>query len=510
MLLGGITLLGALLRAWSPGRIGVWRDEAQLLDIGSLPSYGAICRFLFAHESHPPLMYFLAHVTHGATGLSALVLFCAIAAIPLTFMIGRVADSDLAGLLASAALAFSLPVIFDSVQLRPYGVLATVLALLTLALMKAVCDDRPMWRSAWAASSLIALYLHHVAVLVLAAQIGAVFMLSLIQPAVRASARRWLYWLAAVAVLAVPDLHLLSRQAQSAGHLAAGGGLLLFPWRILGHSALGHPAVLLLPLLSAVVLLRLPRAAQVDSAATRAWLVVVSYLLLLLFMTIATYRAGFLAVQIIVMTAALSLVLPSIVVARLWRSGHVFWCAAALEALILTLGIDGVGWWGYAKANTQEVAKFVSAESSSTDLLILAPGSLGTSFNFDTMSRLSQLDFPFVGAVQRYPFDHHFARMVNPAALRVVQDSVAAASAAGRRIWMVMQADWVLPRLQPEVLDERKFSGLGAVDASRANLLRQRLHAQFGEPVSALYPTQRMRSAEALQAELFSSRKRHE
>jgi hypothetical protein len=249
---------------------------------------------------------------------------------------------------------------------------------------------------------------------------------------------------------------------------------------------------------------------ETKPAATRAWLVVISYSLLILLMTLASYRAGFLAVQTIVMTASLSLVLPSIVVARLWRSGRALWSAVAFEAMILVLAIDGVGWWGYIKGNTQEVARFVAAEAKPSDLLIIAPGSLGTSFNYGIESRLSQIDFPFVGAVRRYPFDQHFARMADPAALQATMDSIAVAAAAGRRIWLVMQTDWVLSHPQPRALDEHKFAGLGAADASRANLLRQQLHERLGAAAIGLYPKRARRSTEVLQAELFFDRTKND
>jgi hypothetical protein len=504
--LGGITLAGAALRVWSPGRIGIWRDEAQLLNIAALPGYGDICRFLLAHESHPPLMYFLVHAVRNPAELSILLLVCAIAAIPVSYFLGRAADSALAGLLSAAALALSAPVIINSVQVRPYGMMAIVLAFSTLALVNAVFDDRTGWRAAWAAASIIGLYLHHVGVLLLVAQAGSVMLLALMFPTARSSVRRWLFWLGAVLVLAVPDIHLLVRQAQLASHLAAGGGWLLCPWRLLGFSALGHPAVLLLPVATSVPLLVLPRSSLNDPVRARTWFVAASYILLSLLMTIANYRAGFLAVPIIVMTAPLSLVMPSIVVARLWRAGRRVWWAVAVEVVIVALAIDGVAWWGYVKGNAKEVARFVAAEAAPSDLLIIAPGSLGASINYGIDSRLSQIDFPYAGAVLRFPFDHHFERMANPGALRAVLDSMAAASSEGRRIWLVMQTDWIRRGVQPEVLDSQRFSALGAADASRANFLRQQLHTRFGAPVKALLPHDSWPSTELLQAELFVPR----
>jgi hypothetical protein len=75
---------------------------------------------------------------------------------------------------------------------------------------------------------------------------------------------------------------------------------------------------------------------------------------------------------------------------------------------------------------------------------------------------------------------------------------------------MVMQADWVRAGAQPSALDTKRHGALGAADASRANLLRQRLLARFGAPGIASYPMKGMRSTEALQAELFFDRSQHE
>jgi hypothetical protein len=169
----------------------------------------------------------------------------------------------------------------------------------------------------------------------------------------------------------------------------------------------------------------------------------------------------------------------------------------------VALGIDGVAWWGYLKENTQELAQFVAAEAKPSDLLIVAPGSLGTSFNYETPSRLSQIDFPFMGAVQRYPFDHHFERMAGLTALQATLDSIEAAAVAGRRVWMVMQADWVRTGVQPWALDAGRYGALGAADASRANYLRGYLQKHLGAAATVLVPDSSVRSTEQLQAELF-------
>lgn len=49
-----------LLRIWSPGRIGIGQGEAQFLSVSALPSVRGVSSFVYAHESHPPLLYLIA------------------------------------------------------------------------------------------------------------------------------------------------------------------------------------------------------------------------------------------------------------------------------------------------------------------------------------------------------------------------------------------------------------------------------------------------------------------
>lgn len=39
MVLWVAIVVGGILRVWSPGRIGLWRDEVQFVNIASLPGY---------------------------------------------------------------------------------------------------------------------------------------------------------------------------------------------------------------------------------------------------------------------------------------------------------------------------------------------------------------------------------------------------------------------------------------------------------------------------------------
>lgn len=51
-----------LQRAWSPRRIENWQDEAHYLNVAALPSVRGVISFVYAHESHPPLLYLIAHL----------------------------------------------------------------------------------------------------------------------------------------------------------------------------------------------------------------------------------------------------------------------------------------------------------------------------------------------------------------------------------------------------------------------------------------------------------------
>src|SRR5688572_351386 len=128
-----ILLAAGLLRWFSSGRVGLWRDEAQFMEIARLPNAGAVVAFLLEHESHPPFYYMLGHVAGKVFGsvqspMAMLAIAASLLSVYLVYALGVRALTRPAAIMASAATAVSAALIVFSVQLRPYALL-TALAL---------------------------------------------------------------------------------------------------------------------------------------------------------------------------------------------------------------------------------------------------------------------------------------------------------------------------------------------------------------------------------------------
>ena len=123
---------GAMLRFHVAVANGLWRDEAQFLLIGNLPTWSAVVEFLRAHESHPPLFYLIVRgwSSLGASSDRSLEV------LPVAFGIGsvvagaiatRVAAGRRAAAVCIALLSLSPAMIVQSSSIRPYSLLVALL-----------------------------------------------------------------------------------------------------------------------------------------------------------------------------------------------------------------------------------------------------------------------------------------------------------------------------------------------------------------------------------------------
>jgi hypothetical protein len=327
------------------------------------------------------------------------------------------------------------------------------------------------------------LYVHHVAVVLLAAQVLSVTVAMLRFPECRRAVGRWAWWLAGVLVAALPDLTLLAAQAASAGKLAPAGGI-VGPWALLLGALIAYPTGLLLPVVAATLLVADPRRGgrKHSGAQPTHWMGGACLLFSVLLMTLASYRTNFLMVYLIMMLAPLGASLVGALLGRLVQQKRRIATAVVIEAVVAGIAVDAIVWRNFWKTNTDLAAHYVQAEASNKDLIILGPGALGASFNYYFTGVQSQLDLPFAGPVRMFPFDDHFARIADLGALHEAYDSIAAAVARGSDVWLLMPANWVLAAPQPERLDADRFEALGQSDGARVNLLRQRLIALLGQP----------------------------
>ena len=515
---GGIAFLavvgfGTAWRVLSPGRIGLWRDEVQALNIASLPSVTDIWRFLYAHESHPPLFYFLEHFVgrvtgDAATAMSVIALIASIALIPAVWWLASLSQVRGATAVAATLVAVSVPLSFFSVQLRPYSLLSLAIVVGTAAMVQDRETPSARWRALWAAMALALIYLHHVGAVVVLGQVITAMLLA--RPALpwRVQARSWGPFIGAVAVGAIPDIFLLAHQSAVAAYRVQHPIAVLRPLREVWGLAISFPGEVGLGMLAAIVCLFTgPRRAGPglarQTASDRAHFAASLFLVVAGILALASYRSNLLVPYVVLSVAPLGSVAAGIVItaamarAQRWRS-VIFAEVAVTCVLLSTFAFVGNG-----KTDTDVVARYIAAEARRDDLIILVPGALGPSFNRVFNGAQSRIDFPIIGKVTRYEFDHDFERVASPAALRAALDSIATACRAGRRVWLVTPVRWILAEAPPIVLMPDMFGGLGQAYIARANLLERRATQAFGAPARVVRPSEDGAGVEHLEARLW-------
>ena len=515
VLLGAITLVGSGVRLTSPGRIGLWRDEAQALNIASLPSLAEITRFLYAHESHPPLFYYLEHfvgrLTGDATGgMGVVLLLASIALIPAVWWLASLSQVRGAAPVAAALIAVSVPLAFFAVQLRPYALLSLAMVIGAGAILQDRVTPAAHWRALWAAMALGLIYLHHAGTMIVAAQLITAFLL--VRPAGHQGGQwwRWAPAVGAVALGAVPALVMLAHQSVSAAYLSRYPIAMWLPALPLrGLIILFRLASGLDVLGAAVCLLSRPRSAgpgiAEDTPQDQVRFAGAMFLVTIGLLAAASYRSNLLVPYVVLAVAPLGMAAAGIMIANAamrrqrWRS------VILAEAAVACVGLSTLAFVGNGKTDTDLMARYVAAEGRPDDLIILAPGALGPSFNRYFAGRQEQIDYPVMGPVARYEFDHDFGRVASLASLRSAFAAIASACRAGRRVWLITPARWIIAPDPPITLAAGALGGLGQADVARANLLERRTARAFGMPPRVIRPSAGGAGVEHLEARLWGA-----
>jgi len=509
MLLGTITVLGALLRIWSPGRIGLWGDEVQFLNVSALPSYKAIVAFLYAHESHPPLYYFMARlagvVTGNAQGVMAVVaLSASIALIPAAWWLASLSGRRGAGPVAAALVAASVPLAILGVQLRPYSLFSLLLMLSVGTLLRAIGSLSVGWKGAWAGLMLLLLYLHHLAAFVFIAEVVPLAWVIWRSGDATRAAKMWAPWVIAVAVLAVPDVLMLYHQHALTGYLPAGTVDPLLAFRQFARLCLTFPGELLLGVFACgAVLWRRWRVGDGNSGeAPQASIMAGVFLTVCLLLIAAGFSQSILVEHLVLPFAPLAQVVAGTLVVTIAsdrRVSGLLWSQFAVACVVLS-SLFSVG---YTKTTLNLMARYIAAESTPTDLIVLLPGFLGGALNRYLGVPLSQIDYPVIGPEPLYRFDRQISRIMAAEPLGMSLDSISAASAAGRRVWLIIPTKWITGSgPQRQMSDPR--SGQAAAFEAQAGILRQHLVHNFGQPNITMSAPDLSWSMEVLTLELFA------
>jgi hypothetical protein len=166
-LVGGLIVLGAVLRFATLGTQSYWYDEAQAAHELHL-SLGSMLSSMVDVETAPPLYFVLgwawAHVFGaGEVALRSLSAVAGTALIGISYLCGRELVSRRAGLLTAAFVAVSPFMIWYSQEAREYMLVATFCGAALLCFVRASRDPSGRNIAWWAGVSVLALLTHYFA-----------------------------------------------------------------------------------------------------------------------------------------------------------------------------------------------------------------------------------------------------------------------------------------------------------------------------------------------------------
>ncbi len=503
-----VAVFGTFLRLLSPGRIGIWRDEAQSIAIASMESPRAVLSFLYHHESHPPLYYLLGHFAQRMAGAAegfytALSLVCSLISIPAAGLLARRVGSRGAGLLAAGMVALSMPVVLFSVQLRPYALLALLWLVSSAAVHAAWTQPTRSTFLLWAASSTAAVYISHATAMLLLAQAASTGMVLLKRRARRHEVTPWLAAAGALLIAMVPVLLMLLHQARNAPYPPPQPVRPWTPWLSLLSAGLSFPLEVLLPMVVGTgAAVRLATNRHADAVAD-AFIMLPA--LTLAGLAIGSYRSQLLQPHLLVALAPLALSSVAVAIGRAWTSRERVRAAILGEAVVVSACLGFLFAEGVMKTNTDLIAQAVAAESLADDLVVLVPGAAGASFGRTSGTPRQRIDFPLQRPVTVYEFDNDFTRVSDTAALDATLSAARQSLQLGRRTWLITLARWKrTDSLMPRALSEREFGGLGVADRIRANQIRKELIAMGYREAMLLSPDSAAKGMELMKAELFA------
>ncbi len=174
LLCAGFCLVALYLRFDRLGAQSLWFDEADAV-IMARQSLGALIKNIAAAGQNGPLYILFLHLWMLIFGTSeaAVRLPSALAgtlAVPLMYLLGRKLHGPKLGLYAAGMLAISPYQHWYAQEAKMYAILVTAAIGSTLALLFAVADDRPRSWVIYVGITTVALYIHVMAALLIAAQ----------------------------------------------------------------------------------------------------------------------------------------------------------------------------------------------------------------------------------------------------------------------------------------------------------------------------------------------------
>lgn len=437
-----LVLVAGVVGAWCRVSLalssGLWRDEVQSLAVSQLPTLRGMIEFLVREESHPPLFYLIERAWTSVAGTSdaavaGLGLVPGVLLIPVVAAVAWHWSGPWAGALSAWLVALAWPAVWQAGDGRPYAMLSVVVvAAATAALAALRHPGRRPW-AALSACSIVLLYLHNWALLIVMALALLTLVMAWREPAARREQlRRWTLSYGAVALAWLPWAPSVYQQARHVGYVPPAGfpieWLVVLPILLLGVTVrLFLPAALLI-LVGAWR--RVRPTDRPDPVRFFAATAVVPPLLALGAWPVTDLTLSHCA-QVLVPLVMLAVACT--VTGRgpgVWRRGGAAVCLVALLAAV-------TGTWWLRKSNLREMVLRVSAEVAVGDLVVIYPSPLAQSFGRYAAGPLEAVTFPLRVANSPTRFSSYPESFGQPAELEPVASRIRAAASEGRRVWLL-------------------------------------------------------------------------
>jgi uncharacterized membrane protein len=519
----GLLTLGALaLRVFFASRSGLWRDEALFLFVVNAPSVGAMLDFLRLHESHPPLFYLLMRAWlgvwgHSETAALALPVLLGGALIPVIYGIGSRVFSRTTGLIAAALAAVSGALAENAALVRPYSLLPLLCLLSTFLLWRALHAGGGGARRwlAYAVTTAALLYTHNWAWLILGAQWVMLATCVLLMPPGGVSAeggprgravvvREAVLAQAAVLALYAPWFPVLKYQTQHAGHGVANPAKLL--------PSLSQFATVLVPLpdhYGAVFCVALAAATAAAALVARRRRRVPSVtgggavlpegpanpwpqrcaVLLFLGVPLVAFGAALAlnAKTLLLLPRCLAIGAPCALLAIAHGVGSLPVRPFARLTVVLGLAVGclyvSLLLLTPAKSNAREVAAAVAANARRSDLIVIAPEQLASSFNYYFKGSNPQINFPVEARQEATRFDNWVERCGDPRALARTKERIVRAHGEGRGVWLVLMRGLFLQNVpDDDARLPRRWVTTNFIGVVRASQILEHLTRVYGPP----------------------------
>jgi len=510
---GVATAIAFALRTILAAPGGMWRDEALFVFVLRLSSWSEMLTWIANEESHPPLFYVLARAWGalfgtGELAMGSLPVLLGVAIVPAAAWAGLTLASARVAVAAAYVFALSGVLIEHSVLVRPYSLLPLLGLVSATTLCLAVRSNAANWWISFVVAALAQLYTHNWGVIAVSAQLVVAlgWLIADGRPFSWGRIRRAALSAAAIGVAYAPWLPIVISQARRAGHPPLSdtyGTGLLFTFY---DAPIEFPFLVVCAVVLVAATVRWWRRGRLTEPAG-AWAMpaLLGIALLAYVEAVAlSARSNLLMMRCLVTVVPCILLGVAVFIAsRRSMPPPRLAFAVFLVPLAVLAGSLKAGFW--RRSNAKTVAGIVDRRVQASDLIIVAPEFLASSFNYYLRASNPQIDYPSATRLGLVSFTSVMERVVDPVAFRRMQEAVRAAHEQRRRIWFVRGTGETELRARdlPVLI---RLGDWGKVAGLRAYQLRQVLLRECGEPNFTSESISANGRYEVIVAELFCER----